>query len=902
MRIILPFLISFFLTPTLLSQSVVVNEYQNDFPADKEWVELLVLEDSDVREWLLSDYTGGGNTGNTLTFSNNALWSDLKAGTIILIKRPDAAGPDASANPSDGLIVVLTNDAAYFSGNPFDIAGSSDALQLKNSDGTHVHGISHGSGNAATLPTPKAHLATGSSISSGTSIGFTNTTAFEHFSDNAYLKHYTTPTPGAGNDADNATFISTLFNAVDEPSISLFAGGLNIESEDTLQFQTTLMGSVSDMVITVSNTGLQQLTISDVTMSSDLFTIHSALSATTLEQFESAEMTIRFAPVTAGMFEAVLEISSNDTTNSPFTIVFSGEGKDPGEPEDIAVVRTNEMDRIVTVAGRVTVTDQFNAPVYIQDYTAAIAVYDGELAKAATMGDSVLVTGPLYEFGATTGVPGSGLLEISGAATTWEIISSGEEIKPLTLTVRDAIETYESQLIRIEYVTIGSSGVFQGNTNYNITDNTGTMQMRIINTTNIVDQEIPSGEVTIIGILGQYRGAYQIQPRFVEDLNITPTTNPGDDTPFSETFEAVTWNIEWFGSDSNGPDDNALQVSNVKTVIETLDADLYALQEIANEGLFYQMVNDMPDFRGFVAPISQTQKMAYVYKTSVIDSIKAGFLKTNWETNSDNPLPWANGRYPYEFKFEITIDGFESLIINAVNIHAKAMGDQDSWKRRTDDSRQLKEFFDSNRANNRVLLLGDYNDEMNGSTYNNQTSPYQNFLNDPDNYLVITKALEDKGFTSYSRYSMLDHITINKELFDYYFEGTESLENPSYITSYLSATSDHYPVYVRFKLDITESIEEQIAKPFSVSLEQNYPNPFNPTTNLVFSLGSAEAVSISVYNMLGQKVANPLSNKVYSRGKHTITFDASELASGSYVYELKTGSGVTMARQMTVIK
>jgi hypothetical protein len=70
-------------------------------------------------------------------------------------------------------------------------------------------------------------------------------------------------------------------------------------------------------------------------------------------------------------------------------------------------------------------------------------------------------------------------------------------------------------------------------------------------------------------------------------------------------------------------------------------------------------------------------------------------------------------------------------------------------------------------------------------------------------------------------------------------------------------------------------------------LEQNYPNPFNPSTQINFGLKKASEVEITVYNILGNKVAT-LFNGFKSAGSHSITFNASNLSSGVYFYKVTT--------------
>ncbi len=90
------------------------------------------------------------------------------------------------------------------------------------------------------------------------------------------------------------------------------------------------------------------------------------------------------------------------------------------------------------------------------------------------------------------------------------------------------------------------------------------------------------------------------------------------------------------------------------------------------------------------------------------------------------------------------------------------------------------------------------------------------------------------------------------------------------------------------------------ANQMTYKLEQNYPNPFNPTTTINYSIKSDGFVSLKVYNILGQQVAD-LVNQNQRAGYYNVNFNAFNLPSGVYIYTIKT-SGFTSSKKMLLIK
>ncbi len=119
-------------------------------------------------------------------------------------------------------------------------------------------------------------------------------------------------------------------------------------------------------------------------------------------------------------------------------------------------------------------------------------------------------------------------------------------------------------------------------------------------------------------------------------------------------------------------------------------------------------------------------------------------------------------------------------------------------------------------------------------------------------------------------------------------------------TAYV-ATYNHAKAAIQmFKRTVTsvDPIDDGI--PSGYTLSQNYPNPFNPSTEIQFSLTTAGYTTLKVYDMLGKEVAT-LVNENLNPGTYKTTFNASRLASGTYVYTL-TSNGARLINKMLLMK
>lgn len=98
------------------------------------------------------------------------------------------------------------------------------------------------------------------------------------------------------------------------------------------------------------------------------------------------------------------------------------------------------------------------------------------------------------------------------------------------------------------------------------------------------------------------------------------------------------------------------------------------------------------------------------------------------------------------------------------------------------------------------------------------------------------------------------------------------------------------------------SVDDQLTGfvPGEYKLNQNYPNPFNPSTVIEYSIPVKSNVTLKIYDILGREVANLVNGEI-AAGNHSIEFDASKLASGTYFYQLKAGS-FTQTNKMILLK
>jgi len=120
------------------------------------------------------------------------------------------------------------------------------------------------------------------------------------------------------------------------------------------------------------------------------------------------------------------------------------------------------------------------------------------------------------------------------------------------------------------------------------------------------------------------------------------------------------------------------------------------------------------------------------------------------------------------------------------------------------------------------------------------------------------------------------------------------------IQANITITDAEFYAEWKFRIGNITDVEDIDGVPSEFSLSQNYPNPFNPSTTIDFSIVERGLVKLKVFNLLGQEVAL-LVNEEKTAGHYNVDFNASQLASGIYVYQLQTNS-FTATKKMILMK
>ncbi|MEP1096428.1 MAG: DUF5689 domain-containing protein [Cyclobacteriaceae bacterium] len=501
----------------------------------------------------------------------------------------------------------------------------------------------------------------------------------------------------------------------------------------------------------------------------------------------------------------------------------------------VAQARLLPLNSDVILKAVLTATDQFGGPSYLQDSTAGIALFDPIVHGNGlfNIGDEVWITAEIGQF--------SSQIQLTNVDTV-VLVDTGVVVIPQVVTL-DQLSLFEGQLVTVDSISFNvASGVMFPNTNYNISDGTGTQAVRIDGDVDLVGRNRPEPATSITGVVGRFQTNVQLLPRFIPDLpGTTPFDPGGSGVPFEETMDIATWNMEFFGTTISGfgPSDITLQANNASIVLAALNADIIAVQEVSSDSLLQVIVDGLTGYalvcsdvysRSWQVPNPSNpfppQKLCFIYNTATVNIVseravfdefytqaRLGLIPDldGYPTSSGASSFWSSGRLPYQMIADVTILGTTTRV-NVINIHAKSGSSANDLARKTFDNTVLKDTLDAQYANDQIILLGDYNDDV-FTSIGGGPSTYAVILDDSASYDAITASLSLNETPTFigGNGSTIDHLTISNELYEDVIEGSENIYFPfNDIVNYEGTTSDHLPIVARF--DIIPPIKTTITE------------------------------------------------------------------------------------------
>lgn len=314
----------------------------------------------------------------------------------------------------------------------------------------------------------------------------------------------------------------------------------------------------------------------------------------------------------------------------------------------------------------------------------------------------------------------------------------------------------------------------------------------------------------------------------------------------ADTVRIVSWNVSWLGHPDFPPVDDALQVQNVGRVLDLLQADIYALQEVSSETAFQELLRKLGgSFGGLLGRANGDQRLGIIYRTSIFRPIDVPH-----ELASD--ADYFAGRPPLVIRGILDV-GSEAVRVTLVNVHLKAFSDADAYERRRRSVERLIAFLAAEPPGTALIVTGDFNDESIASTSEGRSSSLEPFQRD-SSYVVASRELEEAGSFTYCSTktcdvgSMLDHFVVAT--------GRQPISAASSISShvldlvpdYVRSTSDHLPIMLSLAgpNDVSDPRLEG-----SAFVEAVYPNPFSGQLTILVRASEYES-TVNLVDILGR--------------------------------------------------
>lgn len=406
-----------------------------------------------------------------------------------------------------------------------------------------------------------------------------------------------------------------------------------------------------------------------------------------------------------------------------------------------------------------------------------------------------------------------------------------------------------------------------------------------------------------------YSGLINFSSTGLNDNKVNLSGNSNTPPPANDTLKVVNWNVEWFGG-SLGPTDDNLQEQNVRTVLQNINADVYGLGEIVSISRLQNIVSQMPGYGmvvsdfcsngSTVSSCASAQKLAFVYRTSKVSNLRTYAMLKNGSANAN--YNWSSGRYPYQMEADVTINNTTKRI-QFFMIHAKANTADYvvSYNRRRDGAQEMHDSLNTQYGSGNWIVMGDYNDDLD-RTITTQVAPdtttsYISFKNDA-NFHPVTLPLSLAGLKSTVSYNdVIDHVTIGNEMNQCYVGNSALImrtEVESWIPSYGTTTSDHYPVLTKY---VWSGGAARGGAPMWVTTEkkadplQQFRAVVLPSRlDVYLTDNQSQPAMLHLVDMNGRVLSQAKVQTV--SGTVVVSFNTSSFSNGIYIVRMQNNTGV----------
>ncbi|RKY48722.1 MAG: hypothetical protein DRP86_06185 [Candidatus Neomarinimicrobiota bacterium] len=582
------------------------------------------------------------------------------------------------------------------------------------------------------------------------------------------------------------------------------------------------------------------------------------------------------------------------------------------------------LNQVVTVTGIVTSSDAFGSsgPASMQDDHAGISIYGTNLVSQLNTGDVITITSPVGFFrGLTQFVYQAGISNITVHENVTLPSPTIVSIPDILNQAWDGFEALEGMLIRVNHVAFVNQGDFAAATNYSVTDGEYTLDVRIDDQVDLVGTPIPTGEVSITGILSQfdssspYSSGYQLLPRSLDDivpseplegfmlLSPEPSASLSNQTPVfkwrslpkTDSMDTIRYTL-FLDCPDPGVRKFQAGTDTVYTLDENLSDNTQYFWKVSARNTEGNTWDNFGGYRSFI--INTGNENPSVPHPLTPDSVIVLTLKPKfiW-TPSTDPDPGDYITYQMILRSKtssvtITSDSNSCKVVEALKDndeytwYVKALDTHSGYSLSTSATFWTDLFpeppvpfntihpGDGERVNEPIVTLIWQNavdpDPLDYSTYTvkfKSTHPDSVVWHEID---VGTDTSLTLNLTTGNRYEWQ---VIAKD-----DDGHEVISNRGELSG--------------FDVGDVAGLESN-GVPQDFFLSQNFPNPFNPVTTIQYGLPEISDVTLTIYDISGRIVSQWFIPRQQA-GRHDVIWDGTNrqghpISTGMYLYSLKAG-------------